>query len=131
MSSKNRKKSIQDLRDKKSLCMIATSLADEGLDVPTLDAALLAGGGASSTRVNQRVGRTLRIDKSSDTPRDKSIVVIYEHNARFLSKHAKKVRRILKKEKEFKLINSKGPDFIHYEIDKIIGVKSKLNTVFD
>jgi len=122
MTSRQREQSIQDLRDKKTMCMIATTLADEGLDIPTLDAALLAGGGASATRVNQRVGRTLRKDK--DRPKDKSIVVIYEHDAKYLEKHSKKVRTILKKEKEFKLMDSKGPDFICGEIDSVLGIKN-------
>jgi superfamily II DNA or RNA helicase len=129
MSSAKRKQSIQDLRDKKNMCMIATTLADEGLDIPTLDAALLAGGGASATRVNQRIGRTLRKDKSKS--KDKSIVIIYEHDAKHLDKHAKKVRRILKREKEFKLLDSKGPDFICGEIDSILGIKSSNHSVLD
>jgi len=122
MTSAQRRKSIQDLRERKAMCMIATTLADEGLDIPTLDAALLAGGGASATRVNQRVGRTLRKDKN--TPKDKSIVVMYEHDAKYLEQHSKKVRTILKKEKEFKLLNSKGKDFICGEIDSILGIKN-------
>ena len=129
MSSKQRKQSIQDLRDKKSMCMIATTLADEGLDIPTLDAALLAGGGASATRVNQRVGRTLRKDK--DSPKDKSIVVMYEHDAKYLDKHSKKVRTILKKEKEFKLLNSKGKDFICDEIDDVLGIKNNKQSILN
>jgi len=131
LTSKQRKKAIEDLRQKKNMCMIATTLADEGLDIPTLDAALLAGGGASATRVNQRIGRTLRKNKKFGGDKDKSIVVIYEHDARYLSKHAKKVRTILKKEPEFELLNSKGPDFIRREIDGILKVKNTQHTVFD
>jgi len=40
--------------------LIATSIADEGLDLPALDALVLAGGGKSSTRALQRIGRVLR-----------------------------------------------------------------------
>jgi len=120
MSSINRRNAIQDLRDRKSLCMIATSLADEGLDIPTLDAVLLAGGGASATRVNQRIGRTLRQDKND--PKADSIVVVYDHyNTRFLKDHTKKIRRILKKEPEFTIMESKGEGFINDEIDDVLG----------
>ena len=129
MTSSQRKQSIQDLRDKKAMCMIATTLADEGLDIPTLDAALLAGGGASATRVNQRVGRTLRKDK--DRPKDKSIVVMYEHDSKYLDKHAKKVRSILKKEKEFEVMTSKGADFICGEIDSVMGLKNNDSSVLE
>jgi len=125
MSGKKRKQCIQDLRDKKIMCMIATTLADEGLDIPTLDAALLAGGGASSTRVNQRVGRTLRPDRSSEFPRKKSIVVVYDHKARFLDNQTRKVRKLLKAEKKFNLINSSGGDLILDEIDEIMGTSDQ------
>ena len=110
--------------------MIATSLADEGLDIPTLDAALLAGGGASATRVNQRIGRTLRQDKND--PEEESIVVVYDHyKTRFLKEHTKKIRRILKKEPEFTISESKGGDFINGEIDDVLGFEHDSTDIFD
>ncbi len=130
MSSNKRRETIQNLRDRKSLCMIATSLADEGLDIPTLDAAQLAGGGASATRINQRIGRTLRQDKID--PKDDSIVIVYDHyKTRFLKDHTKKVRKMLKKESEFTLIDSKGGDFINEEIDDVLGIKHSSTDIFD
>ena len=129
MTTNQRKQSIKDLKDKKAMCMIATTLADEGLDIPTLDAALLAGGGASGTRTNQRVGRTLRKEKGGN--KDKSIVVVYEHDAKYLTKHAKKVRTILKKEKEFVLCPSKGADFICDEIDSTLGIKNNNTSILN
>lgn len=132
MSTKKRTACINDLRTKKMKCMIATTLADEGLDIPTLDVALLAGGGASATRVNQRIGRVIRKDKSSANPRDKAVVVVYDHhNVKYLSKHIRKVRRILKREDEFVIKNSKGPDFICSEIDKTFGFEPSSQTLFD
>lgn len=130
-SSKKRNQYLSDLRTKKLNCMIATTLADEGLDVPTLDVALLAGGGSSSTRIHQRVGRTLRKDLSSENPRDKSVVVIYDHkNIKYLGKHVQKARRMLKKEKEFVINNSKGPDYIIGEIDKTFGFAHSSPNIF-
>ena len=123
---------LDDLKTRKIMCVIATSLADEGLDVPTLDAALLASGGASSTRVHQRIGRTLRIDRTSEHPRDKSIVVYYEHKgAKFLDKHAKKARRIIKIEPKFNIIDSAGGDYVNSEIDQIMGFDSDERSIFD
>jgi superfamily II DNA or RNA helicase len=130
MSSKKRAQCIQDLRAQKSMCMIATTVADESLDIPTLDAALLAGGGASATRVNQRVGRTLRPDRSSTNPRDRSVVVVYDHKARHLDKQTRKVRKLLKVEPKFNLINSSGNDYILSEIDEIMNT-GKNYTIFD
>jgi superfamily II DNA or RNA helicase len=121
MNRKKRKQAIQDLKDRKTLCLISTNLADEGLDIPTLDAALLAGGGASSTRVHQRIGRTLRIDRTSKNPRDKSIVVYFQHEGvKHLDKHAKKAKKIIKMEPRFKIIDSGGQSFICNEIDEIM-----------
>jgi len=131
MTSKARKKHINNLRTRESLGMIATTLADEGLDIPTLDVVIMAGGGASATRINQRIGRTIRKDRVSKNPRDKSIVIIYEHDARFLIKHSEKIRRLLKKEKEFVLHGSAGPSSIFNDVDKLLGFEPKNPTLFD
>lgn len=55
-----REQEIQKLKTKQSLCLIASTIADEGLDVPSLDAVILAGGGKSPSKSLQRVGRALR-----------------------------------------------------------------------
>lgn len=124
MTGENREKCLEDLRNRKTLCLIATTLFDEGIDVPTLDAILLAGGGSSSTRVYQRIGRTLRIDKKSISPRDRALVVYFEHHgAKYLDKHAKKARRIIKMEPAFNIIDSAGPTYIKQEIDEIMNNK--------
>jgi len=131
LSNKKRLQAIQDLRDKKCLCMIATCLADEGLDIPTLDAALLAGGGASATRVHQRIGRTLRKDRKADNPRDRSIVVYYRHYAKYLEDHALKARRIMKEEPRFNILKSKGQDHILGEISDVMGLGYHQKSIFD
>jgi superfamily II DNA or RNA helicase len=128
MTTKKRTQSIDDLRSNDVKCMIATTLADEGLDVPTLDSVIMAGGGASATRVNQRIGRTLRKDKKGK--KKMSIVVMYEHNAKHLVKHATKVRRLIKKEPEFEIVESKGLDFIIEEIEDLVKNKNS-ETIFD
>jgi len=126
MKGEKREQVLNELKERTKLCLIATSLADEGLDVPTLDAVLLAGGGASSTRVHQRIGRTLRIDRRSANPRDRSIVVYFEHHgAKYLDKHAKKARRIIKTEPAFHIIDSAGPTYVKQEIDEIMGDRSE------
>lgn len=131
MSQSKREKCIQDLRDKKTLGMIATTLADEGLDVPTLDAALLAGGGASATRVNQRIGRTLRPDRKSTNPRDKSVVVVFDHKVKHLSDQTTKIKKMLKEEPKFNLLKSHGKDEILNQIDSIMGTGKQEPSIFD
>lgn len=130
MTSLKREQCIQDLRDKKVLCMIATTLADEGLDIPTLDAAILAGGGASATRVHQRIGRTLRIDKTYHF-RDRSIIIYYDHSAKYLRRHAKKARNIIATEPRFNIVDSMGPDYVNQEIDNIMQPSYGSTTIFD
>lgn len=68
-SSEVRNEAIEQLRQKKNQILIATTLADEGLDLPSLDVLILAGAGKSETRALQRVGRVLRPypDKKSAT----------------------------------------------------------------
>lgn len=51
---------LESLRQKKLMILVATTLADEGLDVPSLGTIILAGSGKSSTKALQRVGRVLR-----------------------------------------------------------------------
>jgi superfamily II DNA or RNA helicase len=135
-TDKQRDKSIEDLRNGNIKCMIATTLADEGLDIPTLDAVLMAGGGASATRVNQRIGRTLRKDKKATRQKKKALAIYYNHKGvRHLGDHAKKVRRILKTEPRFEVIESNGTGFIFSEIDLIMGANTQntntRTTLFD
>jgi len=126
--SKNRTDVIQKLRDREIPVMIATSLADEGLDIPSLDAVVVAGLGKSSTRLFQRIGRTLR--KNSKYVKDKSIVILYNHNVKYLSTHAKKVKMLLKQEPEFNVTDSKGESFILGEIDELLGIKDNTPNIF-
>jgi len=61
------RKSIFDrVRSNEQSVIVCTTLADEGLDISNLRSLVLAGGGKSSTRALQRVGRVLRPDKGKD-----------------------------------------------------------------
>ncbi|MCE5231083.1 DEAD/DEAH box helicase [bacterium] len=60
LDSELRRQYLAELEQKLHPIMIATTLADEGLDVPTLGGLILAGGGKSQTRAFQRIGRVLR-----------------------------------------------------------------------
>jgi len=66
MGAKKRKAAIGDFRDGKLNCMIATSLADEGLDVPRAAVLVLAAGGRSAGKLEQRAGRVMRPHDSKD-----------------------------------------------------------------
>jgi superfamily II DNA or RNA helicase len=66
LAKTKRKKLWQKVRDGELKCIIATSLADQGLNIPVLDTLILAGAGKSSTRALQRVGRVLRKPEGSN-----------------------------------------------------------------
>jgi len=131
VSKKKRLEAINKLRNKNSLCLIATTLADEGLDIPTLDAALLAGGGSSATRVHQRIGRTLRIDKNAAHPRDRSVVICYDHDVKYLRDHSAKTRTIIRTEPKFHIVKSKGPLYINDEISQVMSLSNRSKTILD
>lgn len=69
MGAKKRKAGIDAFRDGSLKCAIATSLADEGLDVPRANVLILAAAGRSASKAEQRTGRVLRTwgDKTHGT----------------------------------------------------------------
>lgn len=67
MGAKKRKAAIEGTRSGDIRCLIATSLADEGMDIPRLSRLILACGGRSSTKLTQRIGRILRPFEGKDT----------------------------------------------------------------
>ena len=63
-----RKHRLDDVREGRASVIIATQLADEGLDVPNLDCLILASGGKASGRAIQRAGRIMRISDNKQKP---------------------------------------------------------------
>ena len=61
-----RKAILESVKNGFTKILIATTIADEGLDLPILDTLILAGAGTSSTRAFQRVGRVLRLYKGKE-----------------------------------------------------------------
>lgn len=60
LSSRQRKDLIDSFRDGSRRVLVATSLADEGLDIPRASHLILVAGGRSSGKLEQRAGRVLR-----------------------------------------------------------------------
>lgn len=56
-----RAKMLKQVKNGELKILIASTIADQGLDLPILDCLILAGGGKSSTRAFQRVGRVIRL----------------------------------------------------------------------
>jgi superfamily II DNA or RNA helicase len=60
LGKKKRTAAIEAFRAGTLRCMVATSLADEGLDVPRASVLILASGGRSAGKLEQRAGRVMR-----------------------------------------------------------------------
>lgn len=60
MGTKARRHALYDFKTGKLKCIVATSLADEGLDVPIASALILISGGKNKAKAEQRTGRVLR-----------------------------------------------------------------------
>lgn len=103
-SRKKRKQTIDDVRTRKTMSMVATTLADEGLDIKPLAGIQVAGGGKSITRVYQRIGRILRPYSDGNYVKRSAYAVIYHHRAKYLDEHGKSVYKLIKKEPEFNII---------------------------
>ncbi len=60
MGAKKRRAVLEEFRNGKIDCLVATSLADEGLDLPMVNVLVLISGGKSRGKAEQRTGRALR-----------------------------------------------------------------------
>jgi superfamily II DNA or RNA helicase len=118
LNKKKRKKYLDDLRSGEVISIAATTLADEGLDIPTLNGGIMAGGGKSQTRVLQRVGRVIRIDRK--TGKKVALFFIFQPKIKFLQTHANRAIALLKEEEEFVVIKSKGFANLKNEIDHVL-----------
>lgn len=68
MNKSTRERSLQKLRNNRLQVIVATQLADEGLDVPNIDFLLNASAGRSAGRAVQRVGRAMRVAPGKRAP---------------------------------------------------------------
>lgn len=100
-STKKRKQAIEDMRNGTLQILIATTIADVGLDIPRLNVIVEAGAGKSSVTALQRLGRIMRPFKGKDSCR----FITYKDNVKFLMDHWKEKVRIWRTEPEFIIID--------------------------
>ena len=73
------------LRKKTLKILTTTMLADEGIDIPSIDVLMLVGGGKSYVKAIQRIGRGLRIKEDGG---NLEVVDFFDTTNPYLSKHA-------------------------------------------
>ena len=95
----NRHRVFRDLQDGKLTTVIATTLADEGLDIPSLRAVILASGGKSETKALQRVGRALRTSPG----KTEALIIDFFDDAPYLKDHSLERLEIFRSEPAFKV----------------------------
>jgi superfamily II DNA or RNA helicase len=82
-----RKEAIEGVKAGRVHAIIATTIFDEGIDLPNIRKVILAGGGKSIVKNLQRVGRGLRVTQDKDTV---EIIDFFDHQHWFLKNHSKK-----------------------------------------
>ena len=97
---KKRKLILDKMRSREVKCIIATTLLDEGVDVPSASVGIFAGGGKSSTRALQRVGRFIRPDPMVPGKQNAIIEEFWDHT-KWLMYHAKLRRKIYQTEERY------------------------------
>ena len=101
-------------------CLVASSVFDIGVDIPSLDALVLAGGGKSTVRVLQRIGRVIRACKGKTD----AIVMDFIDNARYLDKHSAIRISVYETETGFKIKFPRG--FDRESLKRVKKVKVKI-----
>lgn len=94
---KKRRQAIQDMRDGKRSIMIASTIADVGLDIPRLQCIVEAGAGKSSVTALQRLGRIMRPFEGKNN----CVFVTYKDTCPYIQFHIDKKKMIWGTEEEF------------------------------
>ncbi len=97
-----RKGAIDDIRKGKSGILIASVIADEGLDIKPLSGLILAGAGKSSVKALQRVGRILRIFDGKHNAE----VVDFNDQAKYLIHHSQARLELYETEPRWTIIDA-------------------------
>ena len=117
-----RQKSLQEFKRRGGI-MIATTIYDEDIDIPQVNALIMALGMKSERKVLQRVGRALR------KKRGDNIVTIYDfwdwHDKRYLEKHSVNRLATYVKEEFNVRANDDASEWLAKAMGKLTGVKPK------
>ena len=109
-STKERLSTISDMKDGKLDVLIASKIFDQGVDIPELDALILAGSGKSSGRALQRIGRVIRKNDGKNI----AIVVDFYDNAKYLRDHSEIRKKVYETEPAFSIKFPKLKEYKKY-----------------
>ena len=102
--SLDKRNEVKEKLIKKEINLIlASTIFDLGLDLPELNALILCGGGKSSIRALQRIGRVIRAAPGKKI----AAVVDFYDQVKFLKKHSLLRYKVYSSESGFKVIKSK------------------------
>lgn len=99
VASSKRKKILELFKTKKIKIVVATTLADCGLDIPSLDVLIVAGRGKSITRVPQRIGRVIR----TSPEKDRAFVFDFYDTSKYLLRQSREREEIYATEPRFRV----------------------------
>jgi len=98
-SSEERLGTIDDMKKGDIEILIASKIFDQGVDIPELDALILAGSGKSSGRALQRIGRVIRLHPQ----KKKAVVVEFFDNCKYLRDHSEARIKVYESEPGFNI----------------------------
>jgi len=96
-STADRQDMFDDFKSKRSKILIST-VVNEGVNIPSMDVIIMAGGGKSKKGVIQKAGRALR---KSTGKRKAHIIDFYDNDSGMLLRHSKSRLKAYKEETEF------------------------------
>lgn len=94
--------SLDQLNCKGLLCIIATTVFSEGVDVPSLDCLIMAKAQVSEVDTLQLAGRVLR---KTDTKSIVKIIDIFDRNCKYLTSHSSARLEVYQSEPEFEIVD--------------------------
>lgn len=101
ISGEERKQTLEEFKAGKYTVLVGTSIMKQGIDIPIINAVILAGGGESRIALLQKIGRGMRLNDSGDTFR------VYDYadlTHKYLAKHSLARLREYQKEKAIEVI---------------------------
>jgi superfamily II DNA or RNA helicase len=123
-TTKKRTRVIEDLRDGNLKILIATTLADEGLDIRRLGAVFMLAGGASVTRIPQRIGRCIRPFPNKMY----GMFFYFRHTVKYLFEQGRQAQELFDEEDCWTVQKVKGIEHLKQAVCEFI---NRQNSLFD